>query len=243
MRISIGLATYNGEKFVLEQINSVLNQLGTEDEVIIVDDCSCDHTVELIRGLQDSRIKLILNEHNLGHVKSFDKAISLANNQIIFLCDQDDIWLPGRVKLMYEKLSASDSLLLTSNSIFIDANGKPLEYYIDGVSSSNSSRYFHNILDIFKGKTNYFGCAMVIDHRLKKIILPFPFYVESHDLWIAMAANLLRSNSHIDQATFQRRIHSNNASVIERNIFRRIFSRVLFFISLVHLIIRIKITK
>lgn len=239
MRISVCIATYNGEKYIEAQLNSIIEQLDTDDEIIIVDDCSKDDTTRLIESSNDKRIKLYRNEVNLGHIFSFGRAIELASNDIIFMSDHDDVWKAGRVSIMKKKLSSTNSLLITSNSSFIDSNGDPIEYKIDGVDEVNSYKYFNNIIDIFLGKTNYYGCSMAFKKDLKKIILPLPIFIESHDLWMAMAANLLKSNIHSNDITLYRRIHGNNLSIVNRSLLLKIKSRIIFILTIFILTIRI----
>lgn len=233
--ISVCMATYNGENFIFEQINSILNNLGPLDELIIVDDCSNDHTVKIIKKLSDKRIKIFINERNFGEVYSFNKALTYATNKFIFLSDQDDVWLNGRAQLMIQAFKSSNAYLLTSNFSWIDKNSCSLNKDHDGVSSKNSSKYINNIIDIFIGKTNYFGCAMIMKKEFLRFILPIPRFVESHDLWIAIAANVLKKNIHIDNKTLLKRSHDNNATSIisNRNFLRKIWSRVIFLISIV----------
>ena len=243
LKVSICMATYNGEKYVAEQINSVLDQLSSDDELVIVDDCSTDNTFQIILNFNDPRIKVYKNENNRSHVFTFSRVISLAKNEIIFMADQDDFWLKGRISLMKAKLMDSGKLLLSSNSEFIDSEGERINFHLDGVSSNQSFSHFKNIIDIFKGKTNYVGCAMAFKKELNNVILPIPSFVESHDLWIAIAGNLLRSNLHMNEATLKRRIHSNNASIVSRKILLKLWSRFIFFISLLVLIKRIFLKK
>ena len=233
--ISVCMSTYNGEKYVLEQIKSILNNIADSDELIIVDDFSNDKTVELIYNLKDKRIKLLINNKNSGEVFSFNRALSNASNNYIFLSDQDDIWFNERVKLMIQGLQQSDAYLLTSNFSWIDQDGKSIHIEYDGVKSTTSNKYYKNILDIFIGKTNYFGCAMLISKDFLKIILPIPKFTESHDLWIALCANLFNKNLHINNKTFFKRSHESNATstISNRNLFKKIWSRCIFLISII----------
>jgi glycosyltransferase involved in cell wall biosynthesis len=238
MKISVCITTYNGEKYVKDQIDSIIEQLTTEDEIIVVDDFSTDNTLNIIESINDLRIKIFNNGQNKGHVYSFSRAISLANNEIIFMSDQDDIWIKGRVKLMVNMLLESGASVISSNSLFIDAVGNRIFYSVDGIKKNNSNKYFRNILEIFMGKTNYFGCAMALKKDICKIVLPIPSFVESHDLWIALASNLFRSNCHIDENTLYRRVHNSNASIINRGLLQRIWSRIIFLRSIMVLLFR-----
>jgi glycosyltransferase involved in cell wall biosynthesis len=241
------MATYNGEKFIVDQMVSILRQLSSDDEVIVLDDASKDNTVKILKDLNDPRIKIFKNEKNRGHVYSFSKVVSMANNEIIMMADQDDIWINGRVLLMKEALISKNVILATSNTEFMDANGNPVAFkdagVVKGVEAKNSYSYFKNVLSIFIGNVNYCGCAMAFCKELNDIILPIPSYVESHDLWIAMAANLLKSNLHLDEKTLIRRIHGENASIINRNFSEKINSRLVFIKSYLDLKKRIRYTN
>lgn len=234
-KISVCMATFNGEVYVLKQIKSILNNLGETDELIIVDDCSYDQTVKIIQNLNDKRINLLINTKNLGEVFSFNKALSHASNKFIFLSDQDDIWFDKRVKLMIKSLQKSDAYLLTSNFSWIDQDGTSMNIKYDGVKSTSSKKIYKNILDIFIGKTNYFGCAMLMSKDFLKIILPIPKFTESHDLWIALCANIFNKNLHINNKTFFKRSHENNATstISNRSLLQKIWSRCIFLISII----------
>jgi glycosyltransferase involved in cell wall biosynthesis len=240
MTVSVCMATYQGELYVERQLRSILEQLGATDEVIVVDDCSTDRTVELIESLNDPRIVVYRNPVNRREVYSFGKAIEASRGDVVFLADQDDIWLPGRVQLMTTRLQESGAALVTSNFEWMDACERPLDVAYAGVSSAASARHFRNIADIFIGKTNYFGCAMAFRRELIPMITPIPSYVESHDLWIALAANQLGSNLHIDDKTLRKRRHDNNttSTVSDRPLLLKLGSRLVFARSLIDLAAR-----
>jgi glycosyltransferase involved in cell wall biosynthesis len=222
------MATYNGERFIRAQLRSILDQLRADDEVVVVDDCSTDRTRELILGIRDPRISLHVNDRNRREVFSFGRAISMSQGSYIFLADQDDVWLPGRLSLMVEGMH--DASLVCTNFRWIDERDNPVNVYSDGVRSADSGRYLKNLVDIFRGKTTSFGCAMAFRRDLVRQILPIPAYVESHDWWIAMAANLSRSNLHLDQVSLLKRRHGNNATstISNRGLLAKVRSRVIF---------------
>ena len=105
MRISIALVTYNGEKFINKQLESLLLQNVLPDEIIIVDDCSKDKTYELLMSFEKIspfEVKLYQNKINIGVSKNFGKAISLCTGDLIFLCDQDDFWYKNKIEFVYD---------------------------------------------------------------------------------------------------------------------------------------------
>ena len=155
-------------------------------------------------------------------------------------CDQDDIWLPGRISLMKRRLLEAGASVLSSNFEWIAANDEPIHVAYHGVASGDSKKHLKNIFDIFLGKTNYYGCAMALRREFVSVVAPIPQFVESHDLWIALASNVARSNLHIDDRTLLKRRHDNNvtSTISNRSLYRKLRSRVVFAISLVALLIR-----
>lgn len=241
-RISVCMATYNGSKYIKEQIESILIQLEEDSEIIIVDDNSSDNTVKIIEGFSDIRIKLLLNEDNKGINYSFEKALSMATGDYIFLADQDDIWTSGRVEKMIFAIDSNHeerNFIVSGNSLFINSLNEIIQYPIKDLKPSDSNKMIKNILLIFLGKASYFGCTMCLKKELLKIGIPFPKYIESHDLWLAKCAILLGGNKHISDIVLERRVHESNASIIKRGIFKKIISRIVFLKSIVNIIARI----
>lgn len=235
MRVSVCMATYNGQRYIQEQMASILEQLGQDDEVVVVDDCSTDATLSTIAAFNDPRIKVFKNAHNSGHVASFSRVLSLGEGETLIMADQDDLWLPRRVSKMVAALASPEHKCLSSNSEFMHDTGARMRYDCEGVTAASSTDYAGNIWSIFTGRRRYYGCAMAISKDFRSVILPIPAYVESHDLWIAMAGNMARANVHLDDATLVRRVHGNNASIAKRPLVRKLWSRVIFALSYAHL--------
>jgi glycosyltransferase involved in cell wall biosynthesis len=240
MNVSVCMATYNGEKYIHRQLTSILDQLSDDDEVVVVDDCSTDGTVATIARIGDRRIGVHINDRNRGEVFSFDRAMMLAKNDFLFLSDQDDVWVPGRVTLMRQRLVDSGASVVASNFRWVTAAEVPIDVPYAGVAAHDSRRHFGNIVDIFLGKTNYFGCAMALRREFVPMVLPIPSFVESHDLWIALASNFVGSNVHIDDSTLLKRKHDQNvtSTVSARSLYRKLKSRIVFVTSLAVLFTR-----
>lgn len=234
MTISVCMATYNGVHYLPEQVASILAQMEATDELVVVDDASGDGTVAYLEGLRDPRIRVYRNEANLGHVQTFARAIGLASRPYILMADQDDVWVEGRAQAMRDALAAG-TVLVSTNSAYIDGQGHPIPPLNHGLNASDSRRHAVNILRIFTGHAFYYGCAMGLRAELRDIVLPIPRYVESHDLWIAMAANAMGSNAHLERITLRRRVHGKNLSVVRRPLARKLWSRALFLLSLLHI--------
>jgi glycosyltransferase involved in cell wall biosynthesis len=227
------MATYNGAAFLEEQITSILEQLTAEDEVVVVDDCSTDATVSMLEGRRDPRISVHRNERNRGHVASFARAIALARHPVILLSDQDDRWVAGRARLLVEALADSGALVVTSNSNYMDGEGRPIDCPIPPLRGHDSNRNLGNILRIFLGRASYYGCAMAFRRDIVALILPMPGVASSHDLWIALASNLVGSNLHLDAVTLTRRIHGRNVTTSRRSILGKLYIRWLHGCSLI----------
>lgn len=214
--VTVCMATFNGALYLKEQVDSILTQLETDDELVIVDDCSTDNTATLIKSYQSDIVKIFSNNENRGHVKTFESALRLATNDIILLSDQDDIWIPGRVSLLLNELLNSRCLLATSNFGLIDESGHPLQDPAVILLKENSTTSMSNYIGVLLGRRPYFGCTMALRRDLLKIALPIPSFVESHDIWLALISNALMSNWHVERQTVLRRIHFHNLSPRKR---------------------------
>ncbi len=128
MKTSVALCTYNGEKYVEKQLYSLLNQSRRPDEIVICDDCSKDKTIELAKAVLekcDINYRLVKNETNLGFAKNFKKCMSLCDGDIIFLCDQDDIWREDKVETISDIMKSNSQILsITTNFRLVDVHGE-----------------------------------------------------------------------------------------------------------------------
>lgn len=227
--VSVCMAVYNGEKYLRQQIESILPQLDkTHDELIIVDDGSTDNSENIIRSYNSGIIHFYKNDINIGYKDTFEKAIQLSSNDMIFLSDQDDIWVDGRLNLMYNKLMHSQYLLICSNFKSFSNNSNTINRFKTQLKASDSTKNIKNILHLFKGDIAYFGCTMAFKKEFKNYILPFPSFVREHDHWIAVMGNILRKILHMDEVSLLHRIHSNNASFVNRKLKDKLYTRFLF---------------
>lgn len=226
---SICMATYNGGQYLRDQLDSIINQINSDDEIIIIDDCSSDDTMEILSSYASENIYVYKNSSNLGHVKSFEKAISLSSKDVIFLSDQDDIWKNSKVEDFKSTfLEHKNVSVITSNMEYMDSEGKIIDYKDFKIESKNSYKFRKNILSIFKGTSLYYGSTMAFRKEIKQFFLPFPKYIESHDLWLGILGNLMKCNFFLEEITIKRRIHSNNVTNKNRGLRKKILSRILF---------------
>ena len=201
--ISIAMCTYNGERFVKEQIDSIIAQSYTKFELIVVDDGSKDNTINIIKDYQskDDRIKLFQNENNLGFVKNFEKAISLCSGDYIALADQDDVWKKNKLEVFLKNIN--ENMLIYSDAILIDQYSKETGKQLirpDGnliKGRCNKAFIFYNCVS---------GNTLMFKKELVKDIIPIPKEITFHDIWIAFLASTKGTITFTDEAmTYYRR--------------------------------------
>ena len=209
--ISIALATYNGERFLREQLDSIIEQSYANWELHVCDDCSSDCTCTILREYEkkDSRIHIHYNEHNLGFKKNFEKAISFCTGKYIALADQDDIWFKNHLEqLMY---NIDGCLLVCSNAEHIDANGSKI-----GRLQKDPNMYLSNLPEeqffqiLF---LNYVqGCTVLFHSELKEFFLPIPDEQPFHDYWLGIVAASQGCVKYIKEPTMYYRQHANSVT-------------------------------
>lgn len=211
-KISVCMATYNGEKFIKEQISSILYQLGNDDELIISDDGSTDNTINIIRSFNSNQIILLKHKNKSKIYKNFENALLHAKNEIIILSDQDDIWLEN--KIVHFRNALSDKDLIISNCRIINETGKiiePLFYY---QYSKFQKSFIGNLY-----KNTYLGCCMGFRKEMLDIILPFPLGISCHDSWIGLICKFNNKRiGYIDEPLLHYRKHAvNNTPTHEKS--------------------------
>lgn len=202
------MASYNGAAFIAEQVESILAQLGPQDELVIVDDASTDGTRDVVRSFADPRIRLIEAAVNQGYVRSFEQACQASSGASVLLADQDDVWTERRLELMLTALERHQ--VVASNFDVLGGGPRPA---IRRLRSSDTNRRAANLLGILVGYRAYYGCGMAFRREVMDMFAPVPPYLrESHDLWLAVCGNVLGSIRHLDESTLLRRIHGKNAT-------------------------------
>ena len=214
VRVSVCMATYNGSRFVEEQLRSILEQLGTADEVVVVDDASTDDTVARVRSVDDPRVHLVEAPRNRGYVRTFEDALSRARGEVVLLSDQDDLWVDGRVETMVRALADVEVVATNLGTLGgPDAIRGPYGQPDWHLRAADSRRHARNVLGTLAGNRPYYGCAMGLRRDALSRVLPFPAFLdESHDLWIALYGNVAGSIRHVETRTVLRRFHEDNAS-------------------------------
>lgn len=207
--ISVCIATHNGEKYIKNQLDSILSQLSQDDEVIISDDGSTDGTLSVINKMIDSRIIVyqynqpLLTKHSHEYVcRNFENALVHAKGDYIFLSDQDDEWLPNKVEMCLKDLENHD--LVLHDFMHIDENENiTLQLHYNGTFRPHN--YF-----LRAGK--HYGCAMAFRRKVLDYALPFPKHLLLHDYWIGILSETLGSFYFEKDPLIRYRFHQQNTS-------------------------------
>lgn len=216
--ISVAMATYNGEKYIAEQLKSICNQTRKTDEIIIVDDCSEDNTAGIVQKYMyqhpECNIRFFANEKNLGYKKNFCKAISLCSGDILFLCDQDDIWQDNKVEVLTEILETHEEVSLVSSSFKqIDGNGE----LVSGRRSVYAKKLKQNALVLVPLEDLIFhnisqGCAMAFRKEIRDLYLQFFVEELPHDWILNIIAAIGKKCYYLNSPLFSYRIHGENTT-------------------------------
>jgi len=208
--VSVCMATFQGERFVEEQIASILPQLASGDEVVIVDDGSTDSTAARIRSIGDGRIRLYTEEVNRGVLCAFERAVRLAKGAVIFLSDQDDLWEPTKVSIVLRAFQDNEEvqLVISDASIINDRGEKVADSYFAWRGEFRDG-FFSNLF-----RSKFHGCVMAFRSSLVPKILPFPLGTRVlHDIWIGSRNRLSGGRTvYIDDQLVRYRRHSANVT-------------------------------
>jgi glycosyltransferase involved in cell wall biosynthesis len=208
--ISVALCTYNGEKFISQQLDSILCQTYAHLEIIIVDDCSTDDTFNIVSNYakKDSRINCFKNEVNKGFNKNFEYAIKLTTAEYIAVSDQDDIWLPQKIELLFNNIESK--WLIFSNSSYINERNE----IIPGEILNNFNQEINNYKGILLA--NFItGHTTLFKREFLDYFLPLPeegFY----DWWMGFVALYHQKATVLNEVLTQYRIHES--SVMQRRL-------------------------
>ena len=203
--ISIVMATYNGSLYLAEQMDSIVAQSYPNVEIIVVDDCSTDNTIEILKCFQQKyiNIQIFINDTNLGYVKNFEKGCSLATGEYIALCDQDDYWHSEKLSKM--QAAIGDYPLIFCDSILCDETLTPIG---ENISDRVNCRDYNNCLQqaIF---CRIYGHATLIKKSFLQKALPF-LSVIPHDWWLSYVATFYGGAKYLPEALASYRQHSAN---------------------------------
>jgi glycosyltransferase involved in cell wall biosynthesis len=198
--ISVVIAAFNGEKFILKLLESISIQTHQVDEIIVCDDCSADNTIKVLHGFKlkypHLNVRIINNRSRLGVTKNFSKAIKLSKCELIFLADQDDIWHQNKVQVMFDAYSNGNCSYLISDMNILNLN--------EGLEKFTWAELMKNNYGI--GKNDLMnGCAVVATKKFFRSCLPVP-YGKAHDVWFAYCAKRLKTRAFLEAPLMSYRV-------------------------------------
>ena len=230
--ISVALAAYQGEDYIEAQLRSILPQLGHDDEIIVSDDKPGGATERIVRRIMadDPRV-LYVEGKGQGVVANFVNAIRHCRGDKIFLCDQDDVWLPDKVRRVTDAFNAGAALVL-HNAYVTDKDLNITDYSFFALRGSKPG-FVRNII-----KNSYMGCCMAFDRKLLKKIMPMPKHLPMHDQWIGLMGEVYGKVTFLDAPLIYYRRTGNNVTGGEttatqklqwrRYLLKRLAGRILF---------------
>ena len=219
MAISIALCTYNGEKFLKEQLDSILQQTLLPDELVVCDDRSSDGTLDILREFEKSApfaVRIFHNETNLGPINNFAKAISLCQGDWISLCDQDDLWLPNKLELLGRKMVQLETslgkhtpILIHTDAVVTDRNLKEIGKSLWEFQCTYPEKG-HELSKLLN-QSLVTGCTTLVNRALCSKALPLPENaLMMHDWWFTLVASAFGRIESIPEPTILYRQHGAN---------------------------------
>lgn len=222
-KVSVCIASFNGADYIRTQLESILTS-AIVDEVIVSDDGSTDDTREIVRSISDSRI--VLKEGpRMGLIKNFEYALGLASGDIIFLSDQDDIWLPNKVDRVCKLLATVD--LVVTDCFVVDQNLNVLSpsfFLLNGSKSGLLNNLVH---------CGYLGCCLAFNRRVLDIAFPFPPDIAMHDWWIGLVAQKFGQVIFFNEPLSLYRRHATNVSTASLPSTKSLITRVFWRINMI----------
>ena len=206
MKISIAMATYNGAKYLQDQLDSFSSQTRLPDELIVCDDLSTDDTWDILLHFSRTvpfKVEVVRNEYNLGYAKNFEKAVSLCTGDIIFLSDQDDVWFD-------QKLKTIENIFLSNSEVLVTINDQ--EITDEFLNASGNTTYSNTYALGFDASWFCAGCCTAFRSEFKDLLLPFPVDLINQDGWIHRLASGLKVRKDVPDVLQYYRRHSNNSS-------------------------------
>ncbi|NMW22217.1 MAG: glycosyltransferase family 2 protein [Chlorobiaceae bacterium] len=204
MKKTVCIATYNGESYIEKQLQSVITQLSNGDELIISDDSSNDNTLKIARKSGFNNLIVLEGNSFYSPVLNFENALKYATGDIVFLSDQDDIWVDNKILIMSKYLRFYD--LVVSDAVIINEYDKIISPSFYKIRNSGSG-FIKNLY-----KNTYTGCCMAFNRKILVKALPFPSKIHMHDWWLGMVAEMYGTTYFCNEKLVRYRRHSSNAS-------------------------------
>ena len=230
--ISVCIATYNGERYIRQQIESIVCQLNVDDEIIVSDDGSTDGTLDIVKGIGDKRIKIIEGPGRKSPILNFECALKASKGDFIFLSDQDDVWKPDKVEICMKWLKTYHCVV--SDAEVTDNRLKPLYSSLYAIMQVRQGRIYNTIW-----KNGYTGCCMAFRRDVVEASLPFPKDIPMHDIWIGNVAAYKYNVIFIPDRLIHFRRHENTISCNGKGSKFTIWQQMKFRLNIIKNIIRL----
>ena len=212
--ISVCMATYNGGKFIREQLESILSQLPTDAEVIVADDGSTDDTLAIVNSFGDGRIRVLPAEKHLGVIYNYERALQASKGEFIFLADQDDIWLPGKAEKVLAALKDAD---LVIHDAWMLRPSEPSGSSWVRTGKLSDIRPYRSGVAANWWKNRYTGNCIAFRRLVLDKAFPFPKNLPMHDQWLGLVAEKFFRVSYVTEPLIEYRQHFGNATHIGRS--------------------------
>lgn len=216
--ISVAMATYNGERFIEEQLSSLAHQTLLPTQLVVTDDCSCDRTLSAIeRFASTSSFQVVVqrNDERRGYVKTFERSIARCEGELIALCDQDDVWLPEKLTRSVTAFQDPDVGFVFGDALLVDVDLQTLGESLWRFGGFDEARQqlavTQGLFSLLVGRPLVNGPTLVFKSALKSIVLPIPDGCTAHDDWIALGASFVSRGVAIDKPLIKYRIHEGQA--------------------------------
>ncbi len=230
--ISVCIATYNGERYIRQQIESIVCQLNVDDEIIVSDDGSTDGTLDIVKGIGDKRIKIIEGPGRKSPILNFECALKASKGDFIFLSDQDDVWKPDKVEICMKWLKTYHCVV--SDAEVTDNRLKLLYPSLYAIMQVRQGRIYNTIW-----KNGYTGCCMAFRRNVLEASLPFPKNIPMHDIWIGNVAAYKYNVILIPDRLIHFRRHENTISCNGKGSKFTIWQQMKFRLNIIKNIIRL----
>jgi hypothetical protein len=219
-RVSVVLATFNGEQFLAEQLESLRAQARLPDELVAVDDCSSDRTVEILRDFARTApfpVEVVAPKDHAGTCETFGEAMRRASGSILAICDQDDRWAPEKLAVMTERMQRRpEALLAFTDAALVDIQGRPLSrsrWRLAGFGPSQWADMERDPFGQMMKRQIVSGCTAAIRAEMLPALLPFPSGLHPalpmmmYDRWISLMAAAAAPVMTIPERLVEYRIH------------------------------------
>ena len=208
VRASIAMAVYNGEKYLPAQLDSIISQMGENDELVISYDRSSDGTLGIIQGYaeRDRRIRVLLNP-SAGITGNFENALKNCEGDYIFISDQDDVWVRGKIEKVLECFSSAGADMVVHNGVHTDEDLKPVTDSFFEIYPIVGRSLVQNVI-----KARVSGCTTAFTRRIRDLIVPIP-RIQDYDHWNLCVAQATGKVAYLDEELILHRLHTDNATM------------------------------